>query len=80
MENEYKTLQKRSRVIKTAKAVTIKIHLRKHFLSFFFFAFFFLLFMAVPVAYGNSQARAQTGAAATGLHHTHSNTRFKPHL
>ena len=41
MENEYKTLQKRSRVIKTAKAVTIKIHLRKHFLSFFFLLFSF---------------------------------------
>ena len=36
-------------------------------------AFYFLLFMAAPMAYGGSQARCQTGAAAAGLHHSHSN-------
>ena len=35
-------------------------------------AFFFLLFRAGPVAYGSSWARGQTGAAAVGLHHSHS--------
>ena len=33
----------------------------------------FLLFRATPVAYGSSQARGPTGAAAAGLHHSHSN-------
>ena len=33
----------------------------------------FLFFRAVPAAYGGSQARGQTGAAAAGLHHSHSN-------
>jgi len=39
------------------------------FLFFFFFFFFFLLFRATPTAYGNSQARGQTRAAAIRLHH-----------
>ena len=42
--------------------------------------FSFLLFRAAPVAYGDSQARGQIGAVAAGLHHSHSNTRPKPHL
>ena len=33
--------------------------------------------MAISVAYGGSQARGQIGAAAAGLHHSHSNTRSK---
>ena len=43
---------------------------------FFLFIFFFLLFAfrAVPAAYGSSQARGQIGAAAAGLHHSHSHT------
>ena len=42
-------------------------------LAFFFFFFFSLLaFRAVPTAYGSSQARAQTGAVATGLQRSHS--------
>ena len=32
------------------------------------------------MAYGSSQARGQTGAAAAGLHHTHSNARSEQHL
>ena len=35
--------------------------------------FIYLLFTAAPVAYGGSQARGPMGAAATGLHHSHSN-------
>ena len=48
--------------------------------------FFFFFLRAVPAAYGESQARAQIRAAAAGLCHSHSNTRFrwltqpKPHL
>ena len=41
---------------------------------------FVLLFMATPVAYGSSWARGQIGAAASGLHTSHSNTRSEPHL
>ena len=33
---------------------------------------------AAPEAYGGSQARGQIGAAAAGLHHSHSNIRSKP--
>ena len=33
----------------------------------------FCLFRAAPVAYGGSQARGPVGAAAAGLHHSHSN-------
>ena len=42
--------------------------------------FFSLLFRATPAAYGSSQARGQIRAAATGLHHSHSNSRSKPRL
>ena len=37
-------------------------------------ALFFGLFTATPIAYGGSQARARIGAAAAGLHHSHSNS------
>ena len=39
------------------------------------FFFFFLLIRVAPAAYGGSQARGPIGATATGLHHSHSNTR-----
>ena len=45
-----------------------------------FFFFFFCLFRAAPAVYGGSQARGLTGAAATHLHHSHSNVGSKPHL
>ena len=35
-----------------------------------FFSFFCLFFRVAPVAYGDSQARGQIGAAAAGLHHS----------
>ena len=38
------------------------------------YCFCFLLFRAVPVAYGNAQAKSQIGYAAAGLRHRHSNT------
>ena len=41
-------------------------------LFFFSFLFFFFLFRAAPAAYGGFQARSLFGAAAAGLHHSHS--------
>ena len=38
----------------------------------YLFIYLFLLFRAVPAAYGSSQASGQIGAAAAGLHHSHS--------
>ena len=43
-----------------------------------FFFFFFL--RALPAAYGRSQASGPIGAAAAGLHHSHSNARSEPSL
>ena len=45
-----------------------------------FSLFFFFFFNAIPAAHGSSQTRGQIGAAAAILCHSHSNTRFKPHL
>ena len=42
--------------------------------------FLFFLFRAKPTAYGSSQARGQIGAAAAGLHHSHSNAGSEPPL
>ena len=47
-----------------------------HFSLFFFFCLFAISW-AAPVAYGGSQARGLIGAAATGLHHHHSNVGFR---
>ena len=44
------------------------------------FFFVFCLFRATPAAYGGSQAKGPIGAAASGLHHSHSNTGFELHL
>ena len=41
---------------------------------------FFFLCMAAPVAYGSLQPSSWIGAAAAGLHHSHSNTGSKPRL
>ena len=32
------------------------------------------------MAYGGSQTRGPIGAVAAGLHHSHSNSRYKPRL
>ena len=37
--------------------------------------YFFFFLRATPAAYRGSQARGRTGAAAAGLHHSHSNAR-----
>ena len=42
--------------------------------------FFCLLFRAACVAHGSFQARSRNGAAAAGLHHSHSNAGPEPHL
>ena len=51
-------------------------------MDLFFGGFFgpFLSFRVATMAYGGSQARGRIGAVAAGLHHSHSNTRFEPHL
>ena len=41
--------------------------------------FFFCLLGAAPMAYGNSPARGQIAAVASGLHHSNSNTSSEPH-
>ena len=47
------------------------------FRTWFFLFVCFLLFRATPTEYGNSQARAQIGAVATSLCHSHSNARSR---
>ena len=42
--------------------------------------FFFSLLRGTPAAHGSSQARGRMGAAAAGLHHSHSNTGSQPLL
>ena len=51
-----------------------------HLLRLFFFFLAFCLFRAAPAAYEGSQARSLIAAVAAGLHHSHSNARFKPCL
>ena len=53
-----------------------------HIFIFFFFSFFglFAFSRATSTAYGESQARGQIGAIATGLHQSHTNAGSKPHL
>ena len=46
----------------------------------YFILFFFCLFRDASMAYGGSQARGWIVAIASGLHHSHGNTRSKLHL
>ena len=46
----------------------------------FLFFLFFSLFRALPMVYGNSQARGQIGATVASLHQSHSNARSELHL
>ena len=48
-------------------------------IAIIFPTFFFCLFRATPAAYGVSQVRGLIGAVATGLCHSHSNTRSLTH-
>ena len=61
----------------TYQQQTEDLHL---YLCFFFFFFFWLLFRAAPVAYESSQVRGRIWATAAGLHHSHSDTGYEPHL
>ena len=49
-------------------------------LDSFHFILLFWFFRASPMAHGGSQARGQIRATGIGLSHSHSNTRFEPHL
>ena len=49
-------------------------------IGIFFFFCLFAISRAAPTAYGGSQARGPIGAAATGLHQSHSNAGSEPHL
>ena len=53
-------------------------HLSLFFIYFLFFIF--CPFRAAPIAYRGSQARGPIGAAAAGLHYSHSNARSGVHL
>ena len=44
------------------------------------FVCLFFLFRAIPATCESSQAWGQIGAAAAGLHHSHSHTGSEPHL
>ena len=46
---------------------------------FYFYLFIFIL-RATSAAYGSFQARGLVGAAAAGLHHSHSNMGSEQHL
>ena len=53
---------------------------KEHFIFLIFISFaapmaYGISHGAAPMAYGGSQARSPTGAAAAGLHHSHSNGR-----
>ena len=52
----------------------------KHPALLFSFFCLFVFSRAAPAAYGSSQVRGQIGAAATSLHHSHSNARSEPSL
>ena len=41
---------------------------------------FYCFFREASGAYGSSQAKGPIGAAAAGLHHSHSNMGSEPHL
>ena len=65
----------------------LRLHLSKyHLLSdrgyqitgFVTFFFFFYLFRAIPTAWGSSQSRGHSGAAAASLCHSHSNMGSEP--
>ena len=49
-------------------------------MSSFYLFIYFLSFRATPTAHGGSQVRGPTGAVASLLRQSHSNTKSKPHL
>ena len=75
-EATYITNTRNRREVFTSQVIAIKRIIREY-REQLFFSFLFLLFMAIPVAYESSQARGPVGAAAAGLHHSHSNVGSK---
>ena len=72
-------VEKKEKIVKINSNIQSFVDKEKG-VSFFFF-FFFLLFRATLVAYEISQTRGPTGAAAaSSLHHSHSNAESEPHL
>ena len=59
---------------------TLPLFLQVSFQTDFSFSFSFFVLRATPSAYGSSQTSGQIGAAAAGLHHSHSTARSEPHL
>ena len=53
------------------------VHLTWYLLDIFYIFFFLCLFRAATTAYGGSQPRGPIWSVAVGLHHSHSNTRFR---
>ena len=64
----------------THRGAGCALHQRFPILEIMHLCIFFFLFTAAPAAYVSSWARGQIGAAATGLSHSHSNTRSELHL
>ena len=58
----------------------VTIALAPRLLFYFIIIILFCFFRTAPMAYGGSLARGGIEAAATGLHHSHSNSRSKLRL
>ena len=66
--------------ISSKSILTLALRSHKSSKAFFFLISFFLIFRAAPLAYGSSQVRGWTGAAAASLSHSHSNLGSESHL
>ena len=62
------------------KGRELSIDITRNFSLFFFFFCLSTFSRAAPEAYGGSQGRGLIGAVATGLHQSHSNEGYEPHL
>ena len=77
----FRSLDIKERLHRGVAWVSLKATQRQKEFGFFFVCLFaFCLFRAVPTEYGGSQARGPIGVVAAGLHHSHSNARWEPHL
>jgi len=69
-----------STLFSQSSGLEVKAQGIRRFRMFLFVFVFFFFFRAAPTAYGGSQAKGRIGAAAAGLHHSHSSARLKPRL